>query len=145
MKNLGNENISFNDTIDEHILRSGDPLDFWRVESIEKNKLLRLCAEMKLPGEAWLQFQVEDIENNKSALIQTDFFEPRGLGGLLYWYLLYPLQGLIFSGMIKSIKKASEKFKSKKNNFIQLKSALIKNKTFIQFREICKTICIYFL
>jgi len=68
MKNLGNENISFNDTIDEHILRSGDPLDFWRVESIEKNKLLRLCAEMKLPGEAWLQFQVEDIENKINQL-----------------------------------------------------------------------------
>ena len=91
-------------------LISGDPLDFWRVEEIEKNKLLRLRAEMKLPGEAWLQFNVENIDENKSKLTQTAFFEPRGLWGLLYWYSIYPLHGIIFGGMIRSIKKASEKF-----------------------------------
>ena len=87
----------------------GDPLDFWRVEAIEKNKLLRLRAEMKMPGKAWLQFQVEDIDNNKSALTQTAFYEPRGLWGLIYWYSVYPLHGLIFSGMIKTVKKTAEK------------------------------------
>jgi uncharacterized protein YbjT (DUF2867 family) len=90
-------------------LISGDPLDFWRVEAIEKNKLLRLRAEMKLPGEAWLQFNVEITDENKSKLTQIAFFEPKGLWGLLYWYSIYPLHGFIFGGMIKSIKKSAEK------------------------------------
>jgi uncharacterized protein YbjT (DUF2867 family) len=87
----------------------GDPLDFWRVEEIKKNKLLRLRAEMKLPGEAWLQFNVESTDDNKSKLTQTVFYEPRGIWGLLYWYSIYPLHGIIFGGMIKSIKKVVEK------------------------------------
>ncbi len=90
-------------------LLSGDPLDFWRVEAIEKNKLLRLHAEMKLPGEAWLQFEVESVGMNRSTLTQTAFFEPKGLLGLLYWYPIYPLHGIIFGGMIKAIKRAAEK------------------------------------
>jgi uncharacterized protein YbjT (DUF2867 family) len=90
-------------------LISGDPLDFWRVEEIEKNKLLRLRAEMKLPGEAWLQFNVETTDDNKSKLTQTAFYEPKGLWGLIYWYSVYPLHGIIFGGMIKSIKKVVEK------------------------------------
>jgi len=90
-------------------LLPGDPLDFWRVEEIEENKLLRLRAEMKLPGKAWLQFQVEENSSSISTLTQTAFYEPRGLWGLLYWYSVYPLHGLIFGGMIKSIKKSAEK------------------------------------
>jgi uncharacterized protein YbjT (DUF2867 family) len=90
-------------------LLPGDPLDFWRVEAIEKNKLLRLHAEMKLPGEAWLQFEVESAGKNRSTLTQTAFFEPKGLLGLLYWYPVYPLHGIIFGGMIKAIKRAAEK------------------------------------
>ena len=90
-------------------LLPGDPLDFWRVEEIETNKQLRLRAEMKLPGKAWLQFQVEENSNNQSTLTQTAFYEPKGLWGLLYWYSVYPLHGLIFGGMIKSIKKSAEK------------------------------------
>ncbi|MBT8387727.1 MAG: SDR family oxidoreductase [Ignavibacteria bacterium] len=90
-------------------LLPGDPLDFWRVEAIEKNKLLRLHAEMKLPGEAWLQFEVENAGMNRSTLTQTAFFEPKGLLGLLYWYPIYPLHGIIFGGMIKAIKRAAEK------------------------------------
>jgi len=86
----------------------GDPLDFWRVEEIEENKLLRLRAEMKLPGKAWLQFQVEENSNGNSTLTQTAFYEPKGLWGLMYWYSVYPLHGLIFGGMIKSIKKSAE-------------------------------------
>ena len=89
-------------------LITGDPLDFWRVEAVEKNKLLRLRAEMKLPGDAWLQFQTKDTNNKKSVLTQTAFFEPKGLWGLLYWYALYPLHGLIFRGMIRSIKMKAE-------------------------------------
>ncbi|NNG26386.1 MAG: SDR family oxidoreductase, partial [Ignavibacteriaceae bacterium] len=90
-------------------LLPGDPLDFWRVEAIEKNKLLRLRAEMKLPGKAWLQFQVEDNPDLNSTLTQTAFYEPKGLLGLLYWYPIYPLHGIIFGGMIKSIKRMAEK------------------------------------
>lgn len=93
----------------ESELRQGDPLDFWRVEAIEKNKLLRLRAEMKLPGEAWLQFDIKNIEEDKSILIQTAFFEPKGLWGLFYWYSIYPLHGLIFAGMIRSLKRKTEK------------------------------------
>jgi uncharacterized protein YbjT (DUF2867 family) len=90
-------------------LLPGDPLDFWRVEEIETNKQLRLRAEMKLPGKAWLQFQVEENADDSSTLTQTAFYEPRGLWGLLYWYSVNPLHGLIFGGMIKSIKKSAEK------------------------------------
>jgi hypothetical protein len=64
---------------------------------------------MKLPGEAWLQFNVESTDDNKSKLTQTVFYEPRGIWGLLYWYSIYPLHGIIFGGMIKSIKKVVEK------------------------------------
>ena len=92
-------------------LLPGDPLDFWRVEEIEKDKLLRLRAEMKLPGKAWLQFQVKETNGNKSILTQTAFYEPKGLMGLLYWYSIYLLHGIIFGGMIKSIKKSAEKSK----------------------------------
>lgn len=88
---------------DQKTLRAGDPLDFWRVESIEVNSLLRLRAEMKLPGNAWLQFSLEKISEEETKLIQTAFFEPRGLFGLLYWYSVYPFHGIIFSGMIKQI------------------------------------------
>jgi uncharacterized protein YbjT (DUF2867 family) len=91
-------------------LMPGDPLDFWRVEEIVKNELLRLRAEMKLPGKAWLQFQVKNNGDNKSTLTQIAIFEPKGLWGLLYWYSIYPLHGIIFGGMIRSIKKAAEKF-----------------------------------
>ena len=87
----------------------GDPLDFWRVEEIIPNELLRLRAEMKLPGKAWLQFSIKEIENKKSVLIQTAFYEPKGLFGLLYWYSIYFLHGFIFGGMIKDLAIKSER------------------------------------
>ncbi len=90
---------------DVHI---GEPIDFWRVEAVEKNRLLRLRAEMKLPGNAWLQFKVDEIDENQSKLIQTAFFEPKGLAGVLYWYSIYFLHGYIFGGMIKELKKRAE-------------------------------------
>ena len=80
-------------------LRVGEALDFWRVEAVEVNRLLRLRAEMKVPGRAWLQFDVEPQGAQRAKLIQTAYFAPRGLGGLLYWYLLYPIHGLIFGRM----------------------------------------------
>jgi hypothetical protein len=89
-------------------IRVGDALDFWRVEAIEPEKLLRLRAEMKVPGRAWLQFEVTPLENGNSQLSQTAFFAPKGLLGLLYWYILYPLHALIFSGLIKEIKNLAQ-------------------------------------
>ena len=84
-------------------LKQGDALDFWRVEKLILNKLIRLKAEMKLPGSAWLQYEIISINNEKSELIQSAYFAPRGLGGLAYWYLLYPIHKIIFSGLIKTI------------------------------------------
>ena len=88
----------------------GDSLDFWRVEKYEVNKLLRLKAEMKLPGRAWLQFEVKENADG-STIRQTALFDPLGLSGLFYWYLLFPIHKLIFAGMLKEIKrKAEERF-----------------------------------
>ena len=84
-------------------VRVGDALDFWRVEAVEPGRLLRLRAEMKVPGRAWLQFEAQPREPSGSRLIQTAFFAPRGLLGLLYWYGLYPIHALIFSGLVRRL------------------------------------------
>jgi uncharacterized protein YbjT (DUF2867 family) len=84
-------------------LRVGDALDFWRVEALEPERLLRLRAEMIVPGRAWLQFQVTPRQDGQSLLSQIAFFAPKGLSGWLYWYGLYPIHKLIFSGCIEQI------------------------------------------
>lgn len=81
-------------------LRVGDALDFWRVEEVRSPELLRLRAEMRVPGRAWLQYEVVPTEGG-SRLTQTAFFEPKGLPGLAYWYVLYPVHGLIFRGTVR--------------------------------------------
>ena len=82
-------------------LNPGDALDFWRVLYANRDEgRLLLFAEMKLPGEAWLEFK---IENNQ--LIQTATFRPKGLAGRLYWFLVYPFHGLIFNGMLTRLTK----------------------------------------
>jgi len=70
--------------------------------------LLRLRAEMKVPGRAWLEFRVEPIDADKSRLVQTAFFAPRGLSGLLYWYILYPIHAVIFNGLAKKLALLAE-------------------------------------
>jgi hypothetical protein len=80
----------------------GDTVDFWRVEAIESDALLRLYAEMKLPGRAWLQFEVEPSEDG-SVVRQTAIFDPVGLFGLAYWYVLYPFHQFVFAGMLKGL------------------------------------------
>lgn len=85
----------------EH-LAVGDALDFWRVESYEPDHLLRLSAEMKIPGRAWLQFEVQP-EGQGSTIRQTAIFDPAGLAGLMYWYVLYPVHRWIFAGMLREI------------------------------------------
>ena len=89
-------------------LRIGDALDFWRVEALEPDRLLRLRAEMKLPGSAWLQFEVSEAGDGTTYLEQTAAFDPKGLAGLLYWYALYPIHSWIFRGLIRAIARRAE-------------------------------------
>jgi len=87
-------------------LRPGSSIDFWRVEAFEPDKLLRLSAEMKIPGRAWLEFEVAPSATG-ATISQTAVFDPVGLGGLLYWYVLHPAHGLIFDGMLSGIARAA--------------------------------------
>ena len=88
-------------------LQVGEPLDFWRVEVIEPNRRLRLKAEMKLPGRAWLEFEVSPCARG-STIRQTAIFDPRGLAGLVYWYGIYPLHQFVFAGMLRNLARAAE-------------------------------------
>jgi uncharacterized protein YbjT (DUF2867 family) len=92
---------------DPHTVAVGEALDFWRVESFEPHRKLGLVAEMKVPGKAWLQFEVEPTSQG-SVIRQTAIFDPAGLGGLLYWYALYPIHYCIFQGMLRNIAIAAE-------------------------------------
>jgi hypothetical protein len=84
-------------------LKPGDALDFWRVLLADKETgRLLLYAEMKLPGEAWLEFRIKE-SNGKHALHQIATFQPLGLWGRVYWYLVFPFHGLIFPRMAKGI------------------------------------------
>src|SRR5512137_1335871 len=83
-------------------LRPGDALDFWRVEAVEPGRLLRLRAEMKVPGRAWLQFEAQPVDGG-SLLIQTAYFAPHGLAGHLYWYALYPIHAAIFGNLVRCV------------------------------------------
>ena len=86
-------------------IRAGESLDFWRVEEVEKNRLMRLRAEMKLPGKAWLQFesQPQDAKNAKTLLTITAYFAPYGLLGFLYWYAMWPFHKYIFDGLANQV------------------------------------------
>jgi uncharacterized protein YbjT (DUF2867 family) len=92
---------------DPEELKVGDALDFWRVEAYEPDRRLRLVAEMKLPGRAWLEYEVHEAEGG-SEIRQTAVFDPVGLSGLLYWYGIYPLHGRIFGGMLKALARKAE-------------------------------------
>jgi uncharacterized protein YbjT (DUF2867 family) len=91
-------------------LRVGDALDFWRVEAYEPHLLLRLRAEMRLPGAAWLQFEaLPASESGGSTLRQTAFFDPHGLFGYLYWYALSPLHAVLFGTLANRIAEEAER------------------------------------
>ena len=93
---------------DPRYLRQGESLDFWRVESLRANHQLTLYAEMILPGKAWLQFTVDEVEHEGETvrrLNQRASFQPKGVGGHLYWGLVLPFHRLIFPKMAKNILK----------------------------------------
>ncbi|MEE2031720.1 SDR family oxidoreductase [Rhodococcus chondri] len=88
---------------DPRTLHTGDALDFWRVERIERPQLLRLRAEMRAPGGAWLEWRVEPLGPEHTRLHQRALFFPKGVAGRLYWYSLLPFHGIIFKGMLENI------------------------------------------
>lgn len=92
---------------DPEAVSPGDTVDFWRVEAIEPGRLLRLAAEMRLPGRAWLQFEVTP-ESGGSLIRQTALFDPVGVRGLLYWYGLWGIHRMVFAGMLRNIVRAAE-------------------------------------
>ena len=92
-------------------LNEGDIIDFWRVKKIELKKRLLLIAEMKLPGAAVLDFQIKLIDDETTELSQTVRFIPRGLMGILYWYLAAPLHRVVFKGMLLGISTAVGKYR----------------------------------
>jgi len=83
-------------------IRAGESLDFWRVEAVEKDRLLRLRAEMRLPGKAWLQFESQP-QDGQTLLTVTAFFAPHGLFGFLYWYAMWPFHKFIFDGLANRV------------------------------------------
>ena len=93
---------------DPRYLRVGDSCDFWRVENIVKQEHLRLYAEMILPGKAWLEFKLVE-KDGKTVVYQDALFEPRGLGGQIYWYVVSPFHFFIFPTMLRNIVKAARK------------------------------------
>jgi len=90
-------------------LLPGDVVDFWRVEAVEPGRLLQLRAEMKLPGRAWLRFDLAPLEDGTTELRQTAFFEPKGLAGFLYWTAVTPLHALVFPSMARKIAQRAER------------------------------------
>jgi uncharacterized protein YbjT (DUF2867 family) len=83
-------------------IRAGESLDFWRVETVEKNTRLRLRAEMKVPGKAWLEFE-SVLQEGKTLLTATAYFAPHGLSGFLYWYAMWPFHKFIFAGLTRGL------------------------------------------
>jgi uncharacterized protein YbjT (DUF2867 family) len=93
---------------DPHTLYVGESLDFWRVEEIVPGRLLRLRAEMKVPGQAWLELEVEEHEG-RTVFHQRAVFSPRGLAGQAYWWSVAPFHGVVFGGMMRNITGAAER------------------------------------
>jgi len=91
-------------------IRVGDAVDFLRAEAVEPGRLLRLQVEAKMPGRFWLQFEAQPLEDkgSKTRLVQTIFFDPKGLLGLIYWYAFYRVHALVFSGLIREVARQAE-------------------------------------
>jgi hypothetical protein len=93
---------------DHREIYPGDALDLWRVIAVERPKLLSLNAEMKLPGEATLYFELQQLDDGRTELRQIARFLPRGLLGLAYWYGVTPFHNYVFDGMLRGIAKAAK-------------------------------------
>ncbi len=89
-------------------IKTGDRIDFWRVEKYEPQRRLRLKAEMKVWGHGWLEFETRELNNIKSRLTITAFYYPRGLFGYIYWFVTYPIHKMVFRGMAKKIARRAE-------------------------------------
>jgi len=89
------------------MLQVGDALDFWRVLNLENPSKLLLLAEMKTPGEALLEININDVGNTQCEIVLLSRFLPKGLMGIMYWYVLYPFHQYVFTRMLKGIVKAS--------------------------------------
>lgn len=94
---------------DPNTLYIGESLDFWRVEEIVPGELLRLRAEMRLPGAAWLEFRVEQDGHEPPVLVQRALFHPRGLAGHAYWWAVAPFHGVVFNGMLHNMRRTAER------------------------------------
>ena len=97
---------------DPEFLRQGESLDFWRVEVLKRHEQLTLIAEMILPGKAWLNFKIDEVKKDGRVvrrLTQRATFQPKGMGGHLYWAAVYPFHGFIFPTMVKNIAKEAER------------------------------------
>ena len=94
---------------DPEMVHYGEALDFWRVVGLERDRRLALRAEMKLPGEALIEFRIEVQGEFHCALQQRALFRPRGLFGLLYWYAVAPLHHVVFRGMLLGIRREALK------------------------------------
>lgn len=104
-------------------LLAGDPLDFWRVEAVESPHLLRLRAEMKLPGRAWLQFEV--LPDSRGARVeQTALYEPRGILGYLYWYAVRPFHRFVFPGLLRAVRDDAEAGPLDRRNHVSLDATI---------------------
>jgi len=90
-------------------LRVDDAVDFWRVEEVDPGRLLRLRAEMRLPGLAWLELGVETDDDGATVFAQRAVFYPHGLAGQLYWWSVAPFHGIVFGGMQRGIAQAAER------------------------------------
>jgi hypothetical protein len=84
-------------------IRAGESLDFWRVESVEPDRLMRLRAEMKVPGKAWLQFESIPQSEGRTLLSETAYFAPKGFWGFVYWYAMWPFHAFLFDGLIRRL------------------------------------------
>jgi Protein of unknown function (DUF2867) len=92
---------------DPDSLRVGDTVDFWRAEAMEPDRRPRLAAEMKLPGRAWLEFEVTR-DATGSLIRQTATFDPKGLLGRAYWYSVFPLHQFVFGGLLQALRRRGQ-------------------------------------
>ena len=101
---------------DENELRAGAILDFYRVEVLEPGRMLRLRADLKSPGAGWMEWRLRTQPDGKVLLLQTAFFAPKGITGFLYWYLLYPLHRLVFTGLLNAIARRAHELQQASSN-----------------------------